>query len=475
MPLDERRQTPKLSAEDQIGQWAAGLTWETVPDAPRTAARRCVLDAISVGLAGTCSPAYEAAAAAIRSLGETSGPCTVLGSHARRSPTQAAWLNGTAIHAWDFDDTSYAGIVHATTCVLPAALAAAQATGGTIRDVMTAYLAGVETELALGCALGNGLYSRGHWSTTALGVPGAAVAAARGLNLPASRIAQALRIALNLSMGMRSAHGTSAKPYLCGFASKSGVEAAWAAASGVSAGSSTLAGKFGYADIANGGRLDAQAFESLGRTFRIVEPGMALKLYPACSATQAAVQALLELRASHGFTAADILRIHVHGTPLVKACLAYEAPETPTQAQFSMQFAIATATLQGTFSIDHLNEDWIRSEAVQSLCNRIVLLQDDELVAGADLKRHPEASRVTVVLSNGMQLERTVRSARGMPDCPLADEEITGKFVACAGRIHTPEAARALFDRLSSADEGADARLAFDTAPQTQRNDLVHS
>lgn len=442
--------------EASLADWVCSLTWSVVPDRVNAIVKLCVLDSLSVGLAGTRTEAYRQGRHAVLATGGVDGgTCSVLASPKTTTPAQAAWLNGIAMHALDFDDTSYAGILHASAVVLPAAMAATEHAGGTFTDMLTAYLAGVEVELALGASMGDSLYARGHWTTSALGVLGAAVACARAHKLPSEQTAQAIRLALNLSIGTRSAHGTSSKPYLCGMAARLGLEAAFAAGAGICTAENSLAGRYGYAEVANNGQLSVATFESVGVEYRILNPGMALKVFPVCSASQAAIQAALELQHEHGFSAHDVQHVTVLGTPLVASCLIYSRPQRTAEAQFSMQFAIATALLCQDVGIEHLNEDWIQGEALQSYLPRVELTEDSSLVPPADAAtRYPEASRVDITLSDGRVLTKTVMAARGMPQVPLGEQQLAGKFLKCARTVYPAPDALALYERLSTATDG---------------------
>lgn len=445
--------------EDSLGEWVSSLRWEDLPSSVREAARTCVMDGLSVGIAGTTTHAYDVAATAINELaGSAEGNCCVLGSSAKAEPTRAAWLNGVAMHALDFDDTSYAGIVHATAVVLPAVMAMAEQVDADFEDLLTAYVAGVEVELAIGAALGDSLYNKGHWATTALGIVGAATGAAKALGLTGAQTASTIRLALNTSFGTRSIHGSSAKPYLCGLAARLGIEAAIAVRAGLAAGTDTLAGRYGYAAVANDRCLDRSAFEGVGTRYRIVEPGMAIKLYPVCSAGQAAIQAVLELKSEFGIRPDDVIRIRVYATSLVVSCLVHARPRSTSQAQFSMQFAVATALLDDGVGVEHLSEAWIESEPLQSYLERIELFEDGDLVAEHDLGQYPEAARVEIELADRRRLERTVLAAKGMPVNPLGKEEAATKFRYCVGKIFTPDQASRLYQRLESATKGTALR-----------------
>lgn len=162
--------------------WSSALSLDQVPADVAHAARRCILDLVGVTLAGARDPLCEQTAAHARET-HAAGRCTVIGSAGRLHPVGAALANGVAGHVLDFDDTSYTGIMHGSTVVFPAALAAVEHAGGDGRRVLAAFIAGSEVDYAIAMLTGTGHYFRGWWSTATFGIFGAAAAAhALGLN-----------------------------------------------------------------------------------------------------------------------------------------------------------------------------------------------------------------------------------------------------------------------------------------------------
>ena len=60
------------------------------------------------------------------------------------SSLDAAFLNGTAAHALDFDDVSWTTIGHPTVGIAPTALSLAVAQGLSGREFLAAYVVGAE-------------------------------------------------------------------------------------------------------------------------------------------------------------------------------------------------------------------------------------------------------------------------------------------------------------------------------------------
>lgn len=430
--------------ESKLARWVNELTLSKVPQAALHAARDCITDGMGVMLAGAMSKAYSQVA----EMPRPDGLCAVVDTRSKTDAGTAALLNGTACHALDFDDTSYAGIVHATAVVLPAVLAAAQETDASGRQLLEAFIAGVEVEYALGLAVTDSLYVRGHWTTATLGVVGAAAGVSKLLGLTQEGIADALRIAANMPIGLRGTHGSTAKPYLCGVAARLGVEAAHAARVGIHGQPGTFEGGRGFAQTLNEGALDSGAFERLGASFSLVSPGVAIKLRPLCSATQAAIEAVTLLMDETGVRRDDIQSVVCYGTSLVVACLPHTRPVNTSQAQFSMQFALACALLHGRVSLDHLKDDIVTDSQMKQWMERVELKLDASLVPADELAACPEAARVEFILRDGRRLEKTVLAATGMPQKPVSQKQLFEKFMDCATRRAGVIEAQALWECL---------------------------
>lgn len=72
------------------------------------------------------------------------GPCLVLGRRERLGMLDAAFVNGTAGHALDYDDTSKSLSGHPTVIIIPGLLALAESRGASGRALTDAYIVGVE-------------------------------------------------------------------------------------------------------------------------------------------------------------------------------------------------------------------------------------------------------------------------------------------------------------------------------------------
>src|SRR5690606_13432104 len=118
------------------------------------------------------------------------------GSGTTASAAAAAFCNAAAAHALDFDDNCYAGFVHGSAVIVPAAIAMAQTIDAKGSDLVTAIAVGAECEYAVGAAAGMALYQKGWWTTGLLGPIGAGVAAGHLLKLDAAQMRSCIGLAV---------------------------------------------------------------------------------------------------------------------------------------------------------------------------------------------------------------------------------------------------------------------------------------
>ncbi len=115
------------------------------------------------------------------------GPSSVPGSDIKTAPRFAAFANGVARHADDYDHTQlavaadrvYGLLTHPTAPVLPAVLALSERDGRSGADLLDAYLIGLEVECKVSEAINPRHYQDGFHSTCTVGAIGSAAGAAR--------------------------------------------------------------------------------------------------------------------------------------------------------------------------------------------------------------------------------------------------------------------------------------------------------
>jgi len=419
------------SAIDQCVEFSNGLLLDDVPATVLHEAKRCILDTIGVIIAGSRSPltgrvrrhaldAYAPGQAALLVTGETAHPMA------------AAMVNAAAGHAYDFDDTSYTGIMHGSVVALPAALAVTQNIGGGGARLLEAFIAAVEVEYALALTCTDHIYFKGWWTTALYGTPGAAVATARALELDTTATANALSLAIAETTGMKAIFGTDAKPYQAGRAAAAGIQCGLLAAGGMNGPVGVFEDDRGFARLLNDGIAEPAYLADLGRVWRLVEPGILFKRYPLCSAAAASAELTGRLMTENRIQLDDVVGVTCEVPPLVELSLVHNNPKTPHEAQFSMPFAVGCMLVFGDISLDHLNMTTLTDRRLRAVMGKVKMRLSEELANDPTVpQRCPEGAYVSIDLVDGRRLHDFLPRPTGMPGNPITDEALEEKFLDC--------------------------------------------
>ncbi len=408
---------------------AGALRFDALPDEAIAQAKACVLDTLGVALAGWSEDESSIVFEHVRSsYGE--GPSSILGTTSSVAPEGAALANGTLAHALDYDDTSWTYIGHASAVILPAALAIGESRASSGRDLITAYVAGLEVAARIGESLTDEFARRGWHLTSAIGVFGAAIAAGSLLGLSREQLSCALGIAASRASGLKANFGYTVKPFHAGMAAADGVQSALLAQAGLTACPTALEDRLGFF-AAFADRRPPEAVAGVDE-LAIVADGVAFKRYPSCTGSHPAVDAVLAIVADEGIAPADVESVRIGTTPEVPGELLHPWPTSGSQAKFSMGFAVAVALSNGRLGLEHFTDEIVGDEAIRDLMRRCEVFVDTDLERPTS-RRWPAAS-VEITTAGGQVHRRRVDAARGNPGNQLTSAELDEKFFDCAGR-----------------------------------------
>ncbi|GAB7093197.1 MmgE/PrpD family protein [Halolamina litorea] len=422
------------TAADRLAAHALDTGRADLPDAAWGAVDDHLVDWVGLVLAGEAvaesSPSVVDAVDALTTPVAADGRgATVLPTGEQVAPDRAALLNGTFAHSLDFDDTHRASSLHPGAPVIAAALAVAETVEAPVDELRTAIAVGYDVACAVGRAVTpEAHYARGFHITATCGTFGATAAAGRLRGLDREELASAFGVNGSQAAGSLQflENGAWNKRLHPGLAASRAVLASELAANGFVGAAEPLAGEDGflngYSDDPDPSLLDDL---TPGRALEET----ALKPYPCCRYTHAAIDALLEV--AEGIDADDVESIHVElpesgvrltGDPID----AKRRPDNFVDCQFSMPFVGALALTEGDAGLpafldaqDHLDDAGLRR------------LMDATTVEASDRtrERFPEiwAADVTVETPDG-DYERFVEYARGEPESPLGRDAVDRKF-----------------------------------------------
>ena len=444
-----------------LAEWVAALEPADIPAPVLHAAKRCIVDTVAVAIGGSAMTSAKH----VRAHVERHYPgndATILGTDARSSAVGAALANGMAAHVLDFDDTSYAGIIHGSTVILPSVLAAAEERRVSGRAFLSAFVAASEATYGLGLTLTESHYMKGWWASGTIGVIGAAAGAAKLLDLDAERMAACLGLTALQASGMVASLGTDAKPFQAGRNAMVGIESAYLAKDGFAGPVGIFEDRRGFLALMNDGAANMAALSELGRVWRLIEPGILFKRYPVCSAAQAACEVTERLISDNELTLDGIDNVQCDVTELVAISLIYDRPKTPPEAQFSMPFAIGSILVDGHLGPEHLTAGRLRDPRLEAAMAKVTMARADDLDTVDMRARYPEGARVTITTLSGQRYSDYLGAPTGMPETPLSDAALGDKLRSCAAFAgwEEPKAAN-LLARLWALDEVTDMTELF--------------
>ena len=262
-----------MAITEQLAQLIAETTYEQLPASAVTQAKRALLDIIGVTLAGHGEAAGQIITAFVKDAGGHQ-EAAILGTSLYTSPALAALANGTLGHALDFDDVTFHLRGHPSAPVVPAVLALGQALVASGKDVITAFVIGVEVEAKIGKAMTSAHLRRGWHPTATIGTLGAVAAAAKLFRLTGPQVQMALGIAASKAAGLRQNFGTMTKPLHAGEAARNGVEAAQLAQRGFTADPHILDSRFSFFNVfvGEGEFVPETVIQEFGAPYEIITP-----------------------------------------------------------------------------------------------------------------------------------------------------------------------------------------------------------
>jgi aconitate decarboxylase len=396
--------------------------FEDLPAAAVRAARIFILDTLGVGLAGSngpCVAALMASAAAM--MGE--GPARCWGHRRTLSAPGAAMINGYQIHNSEFDCVHEAAVIHPVTVCLAAVMAHADRDGGVSgRELLTAVVLGVDTACHLGVATTTGLR---FFRPATAGIFAAAAGLGSVLGFDVERQTALFGHVYGQLCGTMQPHteGSLLLGLQIGFNARNAVIAADLARRGIPSIENVLEGPFGYFGMIEAEGDLAQVLGDLGKVWRITE--VAHKPFPSGRATHGMLDGFMQLKAEHGFAAADVASAEARVPPLTYHLVGRPIGDdmATNYARLCGAYVSACALLQGELGIDDFSDKARRDPARLALGRRIKVVVDGN--------PNPNALTpvsVRICLHDGREFSRTIDTVYGNPARPMSREAHLTKF-----------------------------------------------
>lgn len=430
---------------DEIASYAQHEAGRELSEEVMHHAKRAVIDWFSALYPGTrVAPTTNLVRAHFRELGH--GRSSLPGFKTVAFPATAAWINGTASHAVEFDDIFRDAIYHPGVPTIAAALAVAEDEGCSGRELLRAVTVGYEISTRIGAAVQPSHYKYFH-TTGTVGCFGSAAAVAFLTNPHDGGVMRhALATVASFASGLQQAFRSESmtKALHGGHAAAAGVTAAKGAANGITGALDILEGEVGFGAAMADNPIWGRATEGLGSRYNITQ--ITQKSHGCCGHTFAAIDAVLALREQYGelhpasvrSIVVDTYQTAIDVTGNFEPCSAY-------QAKFSLPYVICHALLYGSVRLNAFTEQRLSDAPTRALMSRVRLNGDPELSAGFPSKR---AARVTITTEDGRMLQYFSPYRKGDPEAPLTDADLNDKFDELVAPVIGSEPAARLRDQL---------------------------
>jgi 2-methylcitrate dehydratase PrpD len=408
---------------DTLARFVRETDYSMISETTLANAKMHILDTFGVALAGLGTDTAAIALDYCRRTGR-SDEASIWGTRIKSSAPMAAFANGLLGHAIDFDDwDAFIHAGHPTCMVVGAALSLGEVIGCSGKDLLKAYVLGIEVLTKISAASPN-LQDRGFHSTPVLGSFGAAVACASLLRLDPGKIKAALGVTASAVGGIHRQQGSMVKPFHAANAARNGVEASLLAEKGFTADAAIFEAPRGFCDTFFGrGACDYEKMiANIGKPFFLESPGLGLKMHP-CSAPQfLAADAALHLKREHWIDFAEVARIEVRIPPERYQRHYHAEVKTGLRGKFAVNYVVALALLDGKLEIATFTDQKANQPLVQEALRKVNVIVDESI---------PEPGPycpVSVELKNGARHSYTARIAKGDPRNPMSESEVLEKF-----------------------------------------------
>jgi len=416
---------PKISVAETLARKIASLKPGILPPSTVRKCEDLLIDVVGLCVTARNEDYVRSALAAC----DDEGPCTVIGHRRTLTAAGAAFVNGTAAHGEDFDDTFEGGPVHAGAVIVPAVLAACERHNSHGNMALTGIAVGTEVLCRLSLVVPKAVHKAGFHPTAIFGAMGAAAGVGAALGLNARQIVDALGIAGSMAGGIIEylAEGAWTKRLHAGWAAQSGIRAALLARQGFVGPRTVFEGVHGlFHGFAHTTEGD---YEALTGDFgaRWVTDTLAFKPYPCGTMAQPYIDCARRL-AARGIKAEDVEAIlcevaegtvHRLWEPLAdKQC-----PRNGYAAKFAVPYLLATGFVHGGVGLGAFTENAIRDAAVLALAAKVQFAIDPDNPYPNNYTGHIRAT-----LKDGSVIEERQPYLRGGAQEPLTRQDVTDKF-----------------------------------------------
>ena len=434
-----------MNISQLLADFAAELTYETIPEHIRDAVGLRVLDLVSSAAAGhrVNGDANELVFQVLRQQ-SSQGQSSLFFRKKKLSASQAAFYNAFVANGADMDDGHMLANGHPGVTVIPPVLALAEWRTLPYRDIATAITVGYEIYIRLSKAIMPSHLQRGFNGTGTAGSVAAAAAAAKVLGLDADGIHVAMGLAATSASGLMELNetGQEMKPINPGNAAYRGVLCALLAEAGAVGPEAPLDGTKGFFVAFSDETNLNEITDGLGADFQL--DTAYIKLYPACRHMHAMIDCAAIVREKEDFSLAEVEKLTLYTYPMSdKLTGIIRHPQSGAEAKFSLTYATAVALVTGGYSLDDLTSEAEKGAPVAELIDKMEIVVDPSLENRSIMLR---GARLEATMKSGEILSAYVEVPKGEKRFPVEFSDVKRKLITCAKTLLNTDQCEAVFE-----------------------------
>lgn len=239
-----------------------------------------------------------------------------------------------------------------------------------------------------------------------------------------------------------------------GAAAMNGLMAAQFASNGFKGAKDAIEGRDGFLNSYAPNSNPELVVSNLGKVYET--SAIAIKPYPSCRYSHAAIDALREIREENNIEVEDIKDVEIGlpktgwniiGDPEAEK----QHPQGVVDGQFSMPFVAAIALSEGDMQWDHYAKHLGKVETL-ALCKKVKTIVDP--LPEAEFPK--QMSGVVRVRTQNNRYEKFVKVPKGEPENFLSEAELQSKFNALAGPYIQRKQREELLKAVSNLSEVSD-------------------
>lgn len=440
----------------QISEFAVNLKYEDLPKEVVHEVKRYLYDSIGCAYGAYNTKDVKIMREIYKEMGGKE-EALLIGSGEKMPAVNAALVNSLMIRSLDFNDIYWKEDPSHPSDIIPAALSAAEKSGASMKDVITAIVLAYEFEQRLCEFAVPGVRER-KWHHATLTQFVSPIVAGKVLGLTVDQMVNAIGISGSHShtIGCPTAGKlTMMKNTVDPMAVQAGVFAALMAQKGYTGTEAVFEGKEGFMDCFFGWDVKEQKTSpakmqgreglgewswdlekligGLGKKYKIMECSM--KAFPTEALTHTHITATLKAVTKNNITYDKIESVTI--TTIARACdILFDPhkyrPESRETADHSLPYCIAAALVDHKVTTQSFSDEKMKDPRIWEVIDKI---KGEASLEFEKMFPAKQPSKVVVKTTDGREFSEYLEFPKGDPREPMTEEDLDNKFEALASGL----------------------------------------